>query len=789
MTQYCHARSLIGAIALLSLFVTHQSQAQEITFVGSTSCTECHQQQNKQWQGSHHQQAMQHASEQSVLGRFDGQVLNYADTPYRFYRNGADFVIDADNPKGNVAPFKVRFTFGVYPLQQYLVEFAGGRLQALPIAWDARPQSQGGQRWFHLYPDEAIRYDDELHWTGANQNWNFMCADCHSTGLDKNYDLASDSFDTQWAEISVGCEACHGQGSDHQQWAKKPESARAQDPSKGLPVRFDQQTTNRWIINPGSNTATRTPASKDSHTTEVERCASCHSRRLAQAPDQAGTPLENSLSLSLLETRLYHNDGQIKDEVFEHGSFIQSKMYHEGVSCSDCHNSHSLELRAPGAEVCSQCHRSDYFTSPEHSHHRSTTADNSASGSATTKTAIKTTSKTTAARQPDCLDCHMPSTNYMVVDPRRDHSLRVPRPDLTVSQGTPNACQSCHADRSDNWAASNVQQWLGRNASGFQTYATALEAGRKGALDAEAQLLRLLASQQPAIARASALQLLTPVFRWQNTAPLLTSLNDSDAIVRKAAIGVVEALPVQQRIDLMLPLLSDPVRSVRMEAARLLASLPQTALPANAVTVRNQALDEFIQAQLFNAERPESHLNLGNLYRDQGKIKTAEQSYRQAIALNRRFSPAWANLADLYRAKGLEQQSIELLQQGLAEVPEDPTLLVAQGFSLIRQQRQSQALQAFAKAVEYAPDNSRYHYIYGIALSSTPQQQSRAIKQFEKARELFPANSDALTALLDAALRGQDYPKAHRYATELQQLTPWNQQLDQLLKQLNARKG
>lgn len=782
MTRYHHARRLIGCITLLFMLVNGKSQAQEDTFIGSSSCTDCHQTQSQQWQGSHHQQAMQHAIDSNVVGRFDGQVLIYAGTPYRFYRDGTDFVIDADNAEGITVPFTVRYTFGVYPLQQYLVEFAGGRLQALPVAWDARPQSQDGQRWFHLYPDRTIRYDDELHWTGANQNWNFMCADCHSTGLDKNYDLASDSFDTQWAEISVGCEACHGQGRSHQLWAQQPESTRNQDPSKGLPIRFNQHTINNWILKPGSNTATRAPTQtlQQSNVTEVERCASCHSRRLAQAPDQPGAPIEDSLSLSLLEARLYHNDGQIKDEVFEHGSFIQSRMYLQGVSCSDCHNSHSLELRAPGAKVCSQCHRSDYFASPDHSHHRPASdsdKENSAIVSATT------------ARQPDCLDCHMPSTNYMVVDPRRDHSLRVPRPDLTVSQGTPNACQSCHTDRPDSWAADSVHQWLGRDARGFQTYATALEAGRQGTLDAEAELLTLLASQQPAIARASALQLLPPVFRWQNTAPLLTSLKDNDAIVRKAAIGVVEALPVPQRIALVVPLLNDPVRSVRMEAARLLASLPETALPAEAFVQRNEALDEFIAAQLFNAERPESHLNLGNLYRDQGRLDIAEQSYRQAITTNPRFSPAWANLADLYRAKGLEQQAMELLQQGLEVVPEDSTLLVAQAFALIRQQRHSQALQALAKAVTHAPDNSRYHYIYGIALNSTPQQQNKAIEQFKKSRALFRANPDAITALLNAALQAQDYPKAHLYATELQQLTPNNEQLNQLLKQLNARKG
>ncbi|MEH6471587.1 MAG: multiheme c-type cytochrome [Halopseudomonas sp.] len=773
---------MLSRFAILTLLLCscliHAEQSPN-QHIGSPACVSCHLQQGDQWQGSPHQRAMQSADQTTVLGQFDGQTLDHFGTRYRFYQRAKQFFIDADNTSGNITAFEIRYTFGVYPLQQYLVEQPGGRLQALPVAWDARPQPEGGQRWFHLYPNEAIDHNDELHWTGANQNWNFMCADCHSTGLDKGYDLDSDSFDTQWSEISVGCEACHGPGGNHQQWAKQGDSARQQDPSMGLALRLSKHDAEHWRFKPGTNTATRNTDERTDHT-ETERCASCHARRLAQAIDQPGAPLADHLSLSLLESRLYHSDGQIKDEVFEYGSFIQSKMYHQGVRCSDCHNSHDQTLRAPGAAVCSQCHRAAYFASPEHSHHTPASQPSSTS--------------TPARLQPDCLDCHMPSSTYMVVDPRRDHSLRVPRPDLTVSLGTPNACQSCHADRPDDWAADSVRQWLGRDAVGFQRFAAALDAGSKGTLDAEQQLLALAAStQQPAIARASALQRLVPLYRWQDTSTLLNALKDPDPIVRKAAIGVVETLPVEQRSEWLLALLSDPVRSVRIEAARLLAAVPEAALAAKWRKPRKQALDEFIQAQHFNAERPESHLNLGNLYRDQAtldpaKLDLAEQAYRQAIKLNPRFSPAWTNLADLYRAKGQEQRSLELLLQGLQNTPDNPALLMAQGFALIRQQQQPQALQSFAKAVANAPDNSRYHYIYGVALNSTPQQ-AKAVEQFEKSRALFPANPDAITALLDNALRGKDYPKAYRYATELQQLTPWNEQLQQLLQQLNAYKG
>ena len=152
------------------------------------------------------------------------RAFEYFDVQFRFFRKDGKFFVETDGPDGKLATFEVKYTFGVDPLQQYLIEFPDGRLQALSVAWDSRPKDKGGQRWFHLYPNENIRHDDVLHWTKLNQNWNFMCAECHSTGVQKNYDAAADRFATKWSEISVGCEACHGAGSRHVAWARDKKS-------------------------------------------------------------------------------------------------------------------------------------------------------------------------------------------------------------------------------------------------------------------------------------------------------------------------------------------------------------------------------------------------------------------------------------------------------------------------------------------------------------------------------------------------------------------------------------
>jgi hypothetical protein len=220
----------VGLLAYLA-FQNHRRETSEATaptaasnvaanYVGTATCKSCHEAAYNAWRGSQHERAMQGANEHTVLGSFADAKFSYAGITSTFFKRGGKFFVNTDGPDGKLKDYEIKYTFGVTPLQQYLIEMPGVRFQALSIAWDARPKEQGGQRWFHLYPKERITHNDELHWTRPAQNWNFMCADCHSTNLRKNYDPATDHFNTEWTEISVGCEACHGPGSQHVEWAK-----------------------------------------------------------------------------------------------------------------------------------------------------------------------------------------------------------------------------------------------------------------------------------------------------------------------------------------------------------------------------------------------------------------------------------------------------------------------------------------------------------------------------------------------------------------------------------------
>jgi hypothetical protein len=338
-------------------------------YVGGAACTTCHAKEAKAWQGSHHDLAMAVADEASVLGRFDGTTFRHQGVTSTFFKRDGKLFVHTEGPDGRLADFEIKYTFGVTPLQQYLVPLPGGRLQALGIAWDSRPAAQGGQRWFHLYPDRKLAPGDPLHWTGIDQVWNYQCADCHSTNLRKNYDEATNAYATTWTDIDVNCEACHGPGSNHLAWAKKEgDRARIDGDGKGLTVALDERRGVSWVIDPASGNASRTKPRETSR--EIEVCARCHARRGQFSDDwHAGQPLADGFRTQLVEPGLFFPDGQQRDEVFNHGAFLGSRMHARGVTCSDCHDPHTQKLRAPGNAVCSQCHLPTKYEAAAHHHH------------------------------------------------------------------------------------------------------------------------------------------------------------------------------------------------------------------------------------------------------------------------------------------------------------------------------------------------------------------------------------------------------------------------------------
>ena len=632
-------------------------------------------------------------------------------------------------------------------MQQYLVEMPDGRMQALSLAWDARPEQQGGQRWFHLYPDEKIAHDDELHWTKRSQNWNTMCAECHSTHLEKDYDPTSRTFNTTWSEMNVSCEACHGPGSGHVTWAERKPGWEALEASMGLTVQLDERKNIQWTIDSKTGNAQRSnPRITEK---EIEMCARCHSRRSPISEAYAhGERLTDHYLPRTLDEGMYFADGQIDDEVYVYGSFRQSKMYHAGVTCSDCHEPHSHQLRFPANGVCSQCHDAGKYDQPGHHFHKQESAGSS------------------------CAECHMPPRTYMVVDPRHDHSMRIPRPDLSVRLGTPNGCNNCHKNKDAQWAAQQTKTWYGDARKGFQQYAAALHNARHdgpGAGNALAELIR--DTEAPDIVRATALAELGPYLSAATIDVLPLALSDDDPAVRAAAVGGLDQMPVNIRARLAFPMLEDPVRAVRIETARILAAIPAGDLAADQRASLNSALREYVAAQQANAEWPEAQANLGNLYAAQGEMAKAAVAYNTAIELDPAYIPAYVKFADLYRAQGKEVEADKILRQAAGIAPDNAAIHYALGLSLVRQKQTDEAIEELRLASMLDAESARYIYVYAVALNSSGKPE-QAIVTLQGAHNRHPNNPDILSALVAFHRDMGNEAAARRYAEKLRVISP-----------------
>ena len=731
----------IGALALSAALAGGCARGPEraappATFVGGAACASCHPAETQAWRGSHHRLAMQPAADSTVLGDFRDAEFTNAGVVSRFFRRDRAFMVRTDGADGRLADFEIKYTFGVYPLQQYLVEFPGGRMQALGIAWDARPRAEGGQRWFHLYPGERITHDDELHWTRAAQNWNLQCAACHSTDLHKGYAPATRTYRTTWSDLTVTCEACHGPGSRHLEWASGSPRSRgpgrgrnARDPhgapSMGLVVALEDRRGGSWARDPATGLPRRSvPRGSD---TEIEACARCHSSRTRMFDDDpAGSPLLGSHLPALLVPGSYHADGQLEGEVYEYGSFIQSRMYHLGVTCSDCHDPHRLSLRAEGNGLCLQCHDAARYDTVSHHHH--------ARGSP-------------AAR---CVVCHMPAKTFMVVHVRRDHSFRVPRPDVADSLGTPLVCASCHAAKPAAWALAQMKGWYGHAPNGFQRFAGALSAARRG--DAGSRVLALAADRaQPAIARATAAAALGRRPDPASLAAIREALADPDPLVRLGGVLAADGVPPEARPELLAAALGDSLRVLRALAGGALAGVPADRLPADRRAGLDRAKREYVAAETENSDQPFGLVNLGNFRVAEGDVGGAERAFRDALAIDPDWIPAYANLADLMRAAGRDGEAEAVLRAGLARQPNAAALHYALGLWLVRQKRLDAALAELGRAAALAPDEARFALAHAIGLADAGRTRE-ALAAVERGLAHRPGDP-ALTGLA-ARLRG-----------------------------------
>ncbi len=713
-------------------------------FVGRNACIECHKIEDDLWVGSHHDLAMDRATDSTVLGDFNDCEFSHRGKVHRMFRRDSLFYVHTEGPTGRFEDFQVAYTFGYTPLQQYLVPFDGGRLQCLPIAWDTEKS-----RWFHLgdtvYDGEDLGPGNWLYWTGQAQNWNGMCADCHSTNLKKNYDPLTRSYSTTWSEIDVSCEACHGPASDHIIWASLPEGSRPLDVNTGLTVRTSGLTNEELL----------------------SVCARCHSRRAIMGDyENDNSDLLNYMIPMLISPPLYYADGQILDEVYEFGSFTQSRMYEKEVMCSDCHDSHSATTKEPDNRLCLQCHRPDIYDTPRHHFHKMDP------GTDALRLINRGEPEYVEGTGAQCVNCHMTGRYYMGNDYRRDHSFRIPRPDLTMSIGTPNACNDCHKDKTTAWSLSYIEKWYGERRRPH--YGEAFAAAERGDSSVIPDLVLYSENELfPLMVRATAVRHLGHYNTAVSNRAVERALTDPASLVRHTAVMSYNPVDAVTYEKLMMPLLNDPVRAIRAEAGIRLSELPAEQLSAAARKARKAALEEYRAINAYTADFPGGAFNLGIMHANAGELQKAAEAYREALRIDGLFYLAKVNLATVYAQQGNYIEAEKLLREILAEQPELHEINSSLAMLLAERGRYEESRIYFLKAARLMPERTRILYNLGLlenALGNTAAAEDYLLKVL--GRE--PDNYDYLYALATFYLEHDEKERAMNYARQLAQRFPGN---------------
>ncbi|WP_439132692.1 tetratricopeptide repeat protein [Polaribacter sp.] len=698
-------------------------------FLGDEKCKECHQQEFTAWQGSHHDKAMQIADRISVLANFNNQQFTSQGVTSTFFRKGKDFYVNTEGPDGKNHDYKIVYTFGVTPLQQYIVQFPDGHYQCLRTAWDTEKN-----KWFDLYPDFKVVHSEWLHWSRGGLNWNNMCADCHSTNVRKNYEVSNHSYNTKYAIINVNCEACHGPGNEH--------------------VAEVEKLGKKYVAN-GKMQMTSATAPKEL----VDQCARCHMRReqFSEAFNFEGTLLDHYFP-QLIEERLYHADGQILDEVYVYGSFLQSKMYKNDVTCTNCHNPHTLKLKFDGNKLCAQCHVPEKYDTPKHHFHPQNTESSK------------------------CINCHMTGKYYMGNDFRRDHSFRVPRPDLSLKYGSPNACSGCHKDKDDKWAWDSFQKLFGEVDSIH--FSDKLASGIANEPNGHLNLIALMNDKhQPEIIRASATKVLSNYNLQNFIEEYIKMLDDDSPLVRGASVDVLSLVNTADYANYFLPMLEDSKRSIRIKAFFGLGTFPESDIPSTYRASYEKVKKEFWTQINANLDFVGTRIKKGDYYIKKGELNNAIFNYESALAIDPLNNQIRVNLATLYYNNKQYEKAEETYKEIIKQVPEYGAAYYSLALLYAEFGKDDKAIVQLEKAIKMMPENIRVYYNLGL-LYHKKQNLKKAEKSLILGLKKEATNESLLYALAFVYSQSNQKEKAKNIVYKLIDLYPNNEQYQSFLNQL-----
>ena len=722
--------SFVIAFIVLGTFLVQQCKPNETTvapptdqvanaFVGDQQCKSCHKAEYQAWSGSGHFKAMLEANDSTVEGDFSGKTLIADGVSSRFFKKDGKYFINTQGADGKNEDFQVKYTFGYYPLQQYLVEFPGGRMQATRASWDVK-----NKKWFHQYPGQHIPPHDWLHWTGNAQNWNTMCARCHSTNLQKNYNPDSDIYHTNYSVINVSCETCHGAGKRHIEYIG------SEDYKNG-------KKTAGSLLDLGK---------KSGQQAEINSCAPCHARvtEISSHLVHSAELLDNYIP-EIPTTEHFHADGQASDEDYNYTSFAESKMFRQGVKCSNCHEPHTAKLLFTGNQLCLQCHAKSY-DAPSHSFH---------------------TAGSTGA---ECKNCHMPGKFYMGNDFRYDHTFRVPRPDLSVKYGTPNACTNCHTEKSARWAADAVVKWYGPVRK--YHFAEDLIPGSRLDQTSEAHLVRLLKDTSiPDIVKAASANYLGNIQSSGSLNALLYCLNLKDASIRYRALKSLASFSPEQWLNAVGPLLQDSVRAIRIAAADLFVTLPANQIPTAFYDAYTKAKSELDSYLLYQSDFAMGKVMLGDYYLKQNNYYTAIRYYQQGLQKDSALNYARMNLSVAYNLSQQNDLARQVLEDAVRIDPKSERAWFNLALLYNEMNNREGAENALAKAVALNSLNPRVYYNYALLLQQSGKSK-QAIAMYQRGLTIAPDDEQLNYALAVLYLQNRQDENAKEPAKRLRRYFP-----------------
>lgn len=707
------------------------AELQTNEFTGDKTCKSCHEKEFTEWMQSHHFMAMQPATDSTVSGDFNNKTFTADGVTSRFYKKDGKFFINTVGEDGKNHDYEVKYTFGFTPLQQYLIEFPGGRMQATRQSWDVKEK-----KWFHQYRAQNISPGDWLHWTGNGQNWNTMCASCHSTNLQKNYHDASDSYKTSWSVINVSCESCHGAGKFHIDYINSDE------------YKNGNRTDGSFLL---LKKGTKQLA-------QINACAPCHARKSDFSATLVSSEelLDNYLP-EIPTTEHFYADGQVNDEDYIYTSFLQSKMFHRDVKCSNCHNPHSGKILFNDNRLCLQCHAKTYDSS-FHTFHKAGTV------------------------QSECKSCHMPGKYYMEIDYRHDHSFRVPRPDQSVKYNIPNACNNCHKDKSYQWAADAIVKWYGPNRR--YHFSDNLIPGSELNAASESHLLKLLSDTAvPNIVKATAANYLGNIPTQGSLQALLKCLNESDAQIRYRALRSLANFPAQTWQQAVLPLLTDKVIAVRVGTANLFIGLPEQQIPAQYLAAYNSARSELHNYLMYQADFSVGNMMIADYYLQLKDYVNAEKYYLKGLKKDNLMNYARLNLSTVYNLMNRNEDALKVLDDAVKLDPGNDRAYYNRGLLLYEMKRNNEAEKSFAKAVGLKSQNPRVYYNYGLLLKEE-NKLKEAETILKKGISINPSDAGLYYALVFVYIEANDQSNARSAAAKLKQMDPNNPEYISLFKNL-----